>query len=187
MNEYLTPKQATKILNTSHSSLRYWSNNGYIDVIKTPGNHRRYNVKKYLNNNKKINKLNICYVRVSTSNQKDDLNRQITYMQKLYPNYIIIKDIGSGINFNRKGLRLLIKYAISGLINNVAVAYKDRLTRFGFDLLESLIKDYSNGKIVVLNNKLNTDQESIIVEDVLQILNVYNAKINGMRKYKKKS
>lgn len=107
-------------------------------------------------------------------------------MKNLYPNYLIIKDIGSGINFNRKGLRLIIKYAISGIINNVVVAYRDRLTRFGFELIEDLIKEYSNGSIIILNNKLNINRESLIVEDVLQILNVYNGKINGMRKYKNK-
>ena len=106
-------------------------------------------------------------------------------MRSLYPSYIIIKDIGTGINFNRKGLRLIIKYAISGMINNLIVAYKDRLTRFGFDLIEDLIKEYSNGKVTILNNNFNRDKTDEIVGDVLQILNVYNAKINGMRKYNK--
>ena len=63
--------------------------------------------------------------------------------------------------------------------------YKDRLTRFGFDLIEDLIKEYSNGKVIILNNKFNRDKTDEIVGDVLQILNVYNAKINGMRKYNK--
>lgn len=113
--------------------------------------------------------------------------RQINYMKNLYPSYTIVKDIGSGINFNRKGLRLIIKLAIKGLINNLVVAYKDRLTRFGFDLIEDIIKEYSNGQIIIINKKFNKGTTEEIVEDVLQILNVYNAKINGMRKYNKNS
>jgi predicted site-specific integrase-resolvase len=108
-------------------------------------------------------------------------------MKNLYPSYTIVKDIGSGINFNRKGLRLIIKLAIKGLINNLVVAYKDRLTRFGFDLIEDIIKEYSNGQIIIINKKFNKGTTEEIVEDVLQILNVYNAKINGMRKYNKNS
>jgi putative resolvase len=184
---YLTSKKASKILNVSVSTLRTWANNGTIETFRTVGNHRRYDIRNLLKlkTNVQDNRLNICYVRVSTINQKEDLIRQEQYMKYLYPSYIIIKDIGSGINFNRKGLRLIIKYAISGMINNLIVAYKDRLTRFGFDLIEDLIKEYSNGRVTILNNKFNRDKTDEIVGDVLQILNVYNAKINGMRKYNK--
>lgn len=160
------------------STLRTWSNNGTIETFRTVGNHRRYDIRNLLKlkTNVQDNRLNICYVRVSTINQKEDLIRQEQYMKYLYPSYIIIKDIGLGINFNRKGLRLIIKYAISGMINNLIVAYKDRLTRFGFDLIEDLIKEYSNGRVIILNNKFNRDKTDEIVGDVLQILNVYNAK-----------
>jgi len=134
-----------------------------------------------LTNNKK---LNICYVRVSTVGQKDDLKRQKEYMIKKYPKYEIIEDIGSGINFNRRGLRRIIKLAISGHINKLVVAYKDRLTRFGFDLIEDLIKEYSDGVILVDNERKEKEPKEELVEDVLQILNVYTAKLNGLRKSK---
>jgi predicted site-specific integrase-resolvase len=74
-------------------------------------------------------------------------------MIKKYPNYEIVEDIGSGINFNRKGLRKIIKLGIEGKINKLIVAYKDRLTRFGFELIEDLIKEYSNGEIIIENEK----------------------------------
>jgi predicted site-specific integrase-resolvase len=193
MNYYISAKNASKLLNVSIYTLRNWGNSGKIDTIRTIGNHRRYDIRKIIKSTNNVdntlqitNKLNICYVRVSTNNQKDDLLRQIKYMKLLYPSYTIIKDIGSGINFNRKGLRLIIKYAIKGLINNLVLAYKDRLTRFGFELIEDIIKEYSNGKIIIINKKFNKGHTEEIVEDVLQILNVYNAKINGMRKYNKK-
>jgi predicted site-specific integrase-resolvase len=105
-------------------------------------------------------------------------------MKKRYPNHEIIKDIGSGINFKRKGLRKIIKLAISGKVKELVVAYKDRLTRFGYDLIEDLIKEYSNGKIKIIKEKENEEPEIELAKDVLQIMNVFNAKINGMRKYK---
>jgi len=133
-------------------------------------------------NNKE--KLNLCYVRVSTNGQKNDLEHQKKYMIKKYPNYEIIEDIGSGINFNRKGLRKIIKLGIEGKINKLIVAYKDRLTRFGFELIEDLIKEYSNGEIIIENEKDEKEPKDELVDDVLQILNVYTAKMNGLRKYK---
>ena len=74
-------------------------------------------------------------------------------MKKLYPDYNIIEDVGSGINFNRKGIRKIIDLAISGKINKIVVAYKDRLTRFGFELIEYMVKKYSNGTIEIINKK----------------------------------
>ena len=98
-----------------------------------------------------------------------------------------MEDIGSGINFNRKGFRQILKYALEGKINVLVVAYKDRLTRFGFELIEDLIKEYSNGKIQIENTKDKPkDPQEELVKDVLQILNVYTAKMNGLRKYKVK-
>lgn len=200
--KYISKKDALLKLGISQITLLKLAENNKIEYIRTTGGHRKYNVTKYINDNKiktekdqrkevintKIEgKLNICYIRVSTYGQKDDLSRQKIYMQKKYPEYEIIEDIGSGINFNRKGLRKIIKLAIEGKINKVVVAYKDRLTRFGYELIEDIIKEYSEGEIIIENNKEEKEPKEELVEDVLQILNVYTAKINGMRKYKVKN
>ena len=133
---------------------------------------------------KELDKLNICYIRVSTLGQKNDLERRRKFMTEKYPTYDVTEDIGSGLNFNRKGLRKIIKLAISGKINKLVIAYKDRLTRFGYDLIEDLIKDYSNGQIIIEDSKeIKKEPKEELVEDVLQILNVYTAKMNGLRKY----
>ena len=198
MNCYNSKKATLKILDISHMTLIKMVKENKIEYIKTVGGQRKYNVEKYILDNKntksteKINseKINsdvrkrICYVRVSTNGQKDDLERQKKYMLTKYENYELIEDIGSGINFNRKGLRKIIKYAIEGKIEKLVIAYKDRLTRFGFDLIKDIIEEYSNGEIIIEENKEEKDPKEEIVEDVLQILNVYTAKINGMRKYK---
>jgi len=199
------PKKAKEILGVQTLTLHNWEKSGKIETIRTGGGHRLYNVDKYMktfgdpnyeenieeNINENIEennkKYNICYVRVSTLSQRDDLERQKRYMKEKYPNHKIIEDIGSGINFNRRGLRKIIKYGLDGKINELVIAYKDRLTRFGYDLINDLIEEYSGGKIIIDDSReINKDPKEELVEDVLQILNVYTAKLNGLRKYKKR-
>jgi predicted site-specific integrase-resolvase len=203
MEEYLSGSKASKILGVHQRTLHNWDEQKIIETIRTPGGKRLYNVKKYLANIEKnkpkeevkkteINirenlyntKKKIIYAKVSSVGQIDDLERQVKLLKDTYPNHELIKDIGSGLNMNRKGLRRIIDYAIIGEIEEIVVVYKDRLTRYGYELIEYLIKKYSNGKIIILNNKKKEAKEEL-VEDVLQIMNIFVAKINGMRKYKK--
>ena len=163
-NKFVGGKKASEIVGVHQRTLYLWEEKGVIETIRTPGGKRLYNVEKYLNekicddNNKikntilcdnledldkKNEKLNICYVRVSSNNQKDDLERQKNMMIKLYPKHLIIEDIGSGLNLNKRGIKKIINLAIEGKINELIVAYKDRLTRFGFELIEELIEKYN--------------------------------------------
>jgi len=89
------------------------------------------------------------------------------------------------MNLNRKGLRRIIDEAINDNINEVVIAYKDRLCRFGYELIEDIIRKYSNGKIIIVENNKKKEFKEELVDDVLQIMNIFVAKINGMRKYKK--
>jgi len=182
--------EASKILKVHRRTLYNWEKKGIIDVIRTASNYRMYNVNKYLHENMNIKKefinakLNICYARVSSNKQKDDLIRQKEMLINLYPDHMLIEDIGSGINLNRRGLRKIIRLAIDGKINELVVVYKDRLTRYGYDLIEDLIKEYSNGRIKILINKSTGNIELELSNDVLELMNVYVAKRNGLRKYK---
>lgn len=101
----------------------------YLRNIKNTKNENN-NDDEYENNNHNY-KLNISYVRVSSIGQKDDLERQKEMMRKEYPNHEMIEDIGSGINLNKRGLRKIIRLAIEGKVNELVVAHKDRLARFG--------------------------------------------------------
>jgi putative resolvase len=198
--EFVGGKEASKILGVHQRTLYQWEEKGWIDTIRTPGNKRLYNVKKYLEEHtskikevenydeldEQVEKLNICYARVSSHGQENDLQRQKELLKKSYPEYYCITDIGSGINFNRRGIRKIIHYAIQGKINEVVVVHKDRLTRFGYELIEDLITTYSNGKITILQKSKELEPQEELVMDVLQILNVFTAKMNGLRKYKKK-
>ena len=164
MSDYVGGKEASKILGVHQRTLYNWDEKGLIETTRTPGNKRLYNVKKFVNEKKcvenicenldeldgKKEKLNICYVRVSSANQRDDMIRQKEMMTQKYPNHIIIEEIGSGLNLNKRGIKKIIHLAIAGKINELVVAYKDRLTRFGYELIEELITKYSKGKITVL-------------------------------------
>ena len=188
MDKYVTPKKASQLLKVCQQTLKSYERKKLIETIRTPGGRRMYNVQKYLEDNniilkkETIKKIKICYCRVSSYSQKDDLERQIIYMKKEYPEHMLIKDIGSGLNFKRKGLKKIIKYAIEGKIDEVVIAYKDRLSRFGYDLIESIITDYSKGKIIVLKSCFESPQEEL-TKDLVSIINVFSAKLNGMRKY----
>ena len=195
--KYISGQEVCKVLGVHTRTLYAWDKKGLIETIRTPGNKRLYNLEKYLNdqnpnlklyeetlNEEEVDRLKIIYTRVSSNSQKDDLERQKSYMVKRYPNYLLIEDIGSSLNFNRRGLRKIIKWAIAGKIEEIIVAYKDRFARFGFELIEDLIKEYSNGKIIVLHEKKDEEPEEELVKDMLQIMNIFVAKMNGLRKYK---
>lgn len=183
--EYVKRKEATKTLGICYKTLYKIAKNKEIDTIKV-GSNTLYNVKKYLLNKEVTinNKKNICYCRVSSSKQKNDLQRQIEFMKNKYPGYEIISDIGSGLNYNRVGLKLIIDKSINGEINELVIAYKDRLTRFGFEMIENIIKKYSNGKITMINKEEMQSPMEELSKDILSIMNVYVAKINGLRNYK---
>lgn len=203
---FMGGKKASEYLGVHYRTLYNWDKDGRIETIRTKeGGKRLYNVKKFMENKQKINidgnnikdkednniklnqKMNICYCRVSSENQKDDLERQVKYMKAKYPDYLIIKDIGSGINFNRKGLTKIIDLGINNKIDKLVIAYRDRLTRFGFEMIERILTVYSNCEIIIENKlTLKNKPEDEIVQDVMQILQVFNSRINGMRKYKTK-
>jgi predicted site-specific integrase-resolvase len=202
MEEFVSGLKASEILGVHQRTLYLWDKKKIIDTIRTPGGKRLYNVKKYLSsieknksnvsyvnnpsiNSKFINKNNYIYARVSSIGQKEDLERQIKLLSNLYPDYKIITDIGSGMNLNRKGLRKIIDEAINNNINEIVIAYKDRLCRFGYELIEDIIKKYSNGKIIIIEDIKKKEIKEELVDDVLQIMNICVAKINGMRKYEK--
>jgi predicted site-specific integrase-resolvase len=190
MEGFLKRNDASKVLKIHYHTLEKLGKNNDIEVI-TIGNTKFYNIKKFLNNKGVIDndielpKKNICYCRVSSKKQSEDLDRQIEYMKTKFPCHEIIYDVASGLNYNRRGLKQIINYAINGEINELVIAYKDRLTRFGYELIEWLIKDKSQGSIKIINNEEELTPQEEITKDIISIMNIYVAKNNGLRKYKK--
>ena len=186
--KFVTGTKASKITGLHINTLRRHGDSVTIEMIKSPGGVRRYNVSQYVKDN--INKdeqdvkIKVCYCRVSTSHQVDDLDRQVEYMKEKYPDFELITDEGSGINFERKGLQKIIDYAISGVLDTLAVSYKDRLCRIGYSLIEYILTKYSNTKIIIEAEKPETVNKEI-ANDLMQIITVYTAKMNGMISYKR--
>ena len=185
--EYSKRKEVLKALNISYPTLYKMADNKEIESIKI-GKHTMYNLSKFLREKglKKDERKKICYCRVSSIKQKEDLERQKEYMKDKFPMHEIISDIGSGLNYKRKGLCEIIDKAINGEIDEVVIAHKDRLTRFGYEMIEYIIEKYSRGKIIIINKEEEATPTEEITKDLVAIMNVYVAKVNGLRKYKKK-
>ena len=192
--KYLSISETALMLGISTKTLRRWENNNkFIPEYRTIGNHRRYSInqiKKLINPNYEIkNKLNICYSRVSSHGQKQDLVRQEEYLLKYckennIKNVKSIKDLGSGINFKKKGLKTLLNLIINYEIDTIYLTYKDRLLRMGYELIVSIASEF-NTKIVVINQVEETFNETL-VKDLLEITTVFSSKLYGSRSKKKK-
>lgn len=180
--DYLSTKNAAQKLGIHPNTLRRWADEGKIKCFRTLANQRRYDVDGYLG----IPQIaqTICYCRVSSHKQKDDLARQIAFMQSKFPDAKIVKDIGSGINFKRKGLKTILDAAINGDCLKVVVAHRDRLARFGIDLLRWII-ERSGGELLVLN-QVNLSPEQELTQDLLTVLHVFSCRMHGLRSYKDK-
>lgn len=184
MVKYYSSKETCQRLGICLKTLQNWANDDKINYIRTEGGWRKYDLESYLNENNLLEKIKVCYCRVSSYDQKEDLVRQVAYLTNKYPDYEIIKDIGSGINFKRKGLLKLIDLAIENKLEEVVVTYKDRLCRIGYDLIEHIFKTYLNAKIVVENIEDKSSTQAI-TEDLIEIITVYSSKLYGSRSYKK--
>ncbi len=179
---YVPLRKAVEKLGLHPNTLRRYANEEKIPIIKNEAGQRLYDVEAYIRG--AANASLVCYCRVSSSKQKDDLNRQIAYMQSLYPEAEIIKDIGSGLNFKRKGLRSILDRLLRGDKLKVIVACRDRLCRFGFELIQYMVEQ-NGGEILVLDQTVHCPQTELTT-DLLSIIHVFSCRMHGLRKYSKK-
>ena len=181
---YVKPKKARERLGVTNATLRAWADKGYIQAIRVhEGGDRLYNVDEFMSRGsaeKTIEKKNYIYCRVSSSKQKEDLSRQIEYLKKIYPSYTVIKDIGSGINFKRKGLNNLLAKTMQGLVGTVVVAHRDRLCRIAWEHFSWLFQFH--GVHLVVEDKQEYSPESELSDDLMSIVHVFSARHYGMRR-----
>lgn len=131
MSNYKGGKETAELLGVHQRTLYIWETKGLIETIRTPGNKRLYNINKFIEDKKcknmicnnleeldNMTKINVCYIRVSSTNQKDDLERQKKLMTNKFPDYTIIEEIGSGLNLNKRGIKKIIHLAIAGKLMN---------------------------------------------------------------------
>ncbi|MEN8215597.1 MAG: IS607 family transposase [Pseudomonadota bacterium] len=176
--KYVSSKKASQQLGLHPNTLRHYADNGTIKFYRTESGQRRYNVEAYLGFLQKQTST-ICYCRVSSPKQRYDLKRQVQFMREQYPNAEIVKDIGSGLNYKRRGLKSLLERAMRGEQLQIVVAHKDRLARFGFELISFLIQQ-NGGEIVVLK-QTNLSPEQEFTNDLLSILHVFSCRMHGLR------
>ena len=188
---YLSIGETALFLGVSVSTLRRWDNQGlFLPCIKTCGGHRRYGMSKLGGYFKEDNpdededKVTIGYCRVSSHDQKEDLQRQIKrvkkYCHKFEHPVEIIRDLGSGLNFKKRGLQRLIQLILKRKISKLVLAHRDRLLRFGSELILALCKFFSVEVFVMEEKKSKSDEEEL-AQDVLEILTVFSARLYGKR------
>ncbi len=192
--KYYSSKTVTQILGVTAQTLRNWDKEGKLKPAYVKSNGYRYysedSILAYTKDKRKNKKkLNVVgYARVSSKKQSDDLERQVnnlkSYLDSKYDDYEIITDIGSGINYTKPGLKKLIEKINRKEIDLIVVLYKDRLLRFGFELVE-YFASLNDVKIEVLD-KIDKNQDQELVEDLVQIVTVFSCKIQGKRKAKTK-
>ena len=181
------------MIDVSAQKLRNWEKSGkLIPDYKTSSGYRYYSQEQVdaITGNKTNmeNRIVIGYCRVSSAKQKDDLERQVqnvkAYLLAQGKPFEIIEDIGSGINYNKKGLLELLQKVIDHKVEKIVVLYKDRLLRFGYELFENIAKSYGTS-IEIIDNTEKTKQEEL-VEDLVQIITVFSCKLQGKRAKKTK-
>ena len=192
--KYYSSKTVTQILGVTAQTLRNWDKEGKLKptYVKSTG-YRYYSeeaILSYTQERKTKKNLNVIgYARVSSKKQVDNLERQVNnlkeYISSKYDSFDIITDIGSGINYNKPGLLRLIEKINKKEADVIVVLYKDRLLRFGFELVEHFAK-LNNVKIEIIENNLDKTQEQELVEDLVQIITVFSCKLQGKRKGKTK-
>lgn len=184
--EYLRPKEARLLLGVTLDTLRAWDKTGRINTIRTPSGFRMYSKKDVygiLGIHTPIKeKRKIAYCRVSSKKQKDDLQRQIDFFKSNHPDFEVVADIGSGINWKRKGLKTILEQCMSGNISEVMVAYRDRLCRFAFELIELILAN-CQVKLSVLNTENHQSSSQELSDDILSIIHVYSCREMGRQRY----
>ncbi len=194
-DKLLRMKEVSTLLGVTSQTLRNWSNEGYIQAVIGKGRQRRFKlseVRRLMNFDKPQSYQNTCliYCRVSTTIQRANLSRQRDRLEAyaVANGYIlenIYEDIASGMNFKRKGLLRLLKHCQTHAIKAVLIEFKDRLARFGVELIQELL--HSFGTELVIVNQVESDYKQEIIEDMIAIIVHFSSRLYGKRRGKRKT
>jgi predicted site-specific integrase-resolvase len=190
MNRFVKIGNAAKILGVSIQTLRRWEKSKQlVPDKKTEGGTRYYDKNKLLGFKKYGSELTIGYARVSSHDQKRDLQTQKEMLESFCAShgwtYEIIDDLGSGMNYNKKGLKRLIDLILDYHITRLVLTHKDRLLRFGAELIFTLC-ELRQVEVVIINKSEDTSFEEELASDVLEIITVFSARLYGSRSHKNK-
>ena len=184
------PKDFAELLGVSVKTLQRWDREGMLKVNRTPTDRRYYTYNQYLqfkgiDTEKDIRQI-VIYARVSTRDQKDDLQDQVSFLRQFCNARGVIVDqcieeYGSGLNYNRKKWNQLLDEVMEQTIKTIIVTHKDRFIRFGYDWFEKFCMKFNT---TIVNNEELSPQEEL-VQDIVSILHVFSCRLYGLRKYKK--
>ena len=191
MHRFVGIGEAAQVLGVSVTTLRRWEAAGKLVPERTPGAHRRYDLARLRPEQfraaQDADRRTIAYARVSSHDQKDDLERQKQVLE-LYCarqgwTFEVIADLGSGMNYRKKGLKKLLAAIIDGSVGRLVVTHKDRLLRFGAELVFAIC-EAKNVEVVIVNRGEDTTFEEDLAKDVLEIITVFSARLYGSRSHK---
>ena len=190
----MPPREACRSLGISYITLKRWIYSGKIRAVRTPTGRwmiPESEVEKIIGGKEGAKEDRaVIYARVSSSDQKKDLEKQIEYLTqycsaKGYKVIDILSDVASGLKTNRRGLLKLFNYVINRQVDVIAVTYKDRLTRFGFEYLEYFFKQYG-ARIEVVYGEEPKDAYQELVKDLIAVVTSFAGKLYGIRSHRKK-
>jgi putative resolvase len=177
--------EAAEYYGISISNVRKWGREGAIPTERTPKGHYIYIIPECCKQSEPASPEDwsdsIIYARVSSKKQKGDLLRQVQTLQSKYPNYTLLQDIGSGLNYERKNFRSLLERLFQGKIRRVVVSHQDRFCRFGFDFFQWLFQYF--GATLESMEHPNPETGDSMVADIMEIFTVFTARYYGRRKY----
>ena len=176
---YIPGRKAAVQLGIHQNTLRRYSDEGRIQTIRTASGQRRSDVDAFVRES--ADAVVVCYCRVSSAKQREDLVRQVAFMRERYPNAEIVSDVGGGLNFRRKGLVSILERLHRGDKLRIVVAHRDRLARFGFELIQWLAEQNGGGILVLNNADYSPEQE--LTQDILAILHTFSCRLHGLRRY----
>jgi len=185
--------KAAGVLGVCRHTLRRWEDEGRLSCERTASGHRRYDLSRLTNRKRAadilLSKKTYAYARVSSHDQKDDLVRQIQMLEIFCSahgwSYEVISDLGSGMNCKKRGLKKLLEAVDQGQIGRLVLTHKDRLLRFGSELIFGLCEARSV-EIVIMNQGNEPSFEEELAQDVLEIITVFSARLYGSRSKKNK-
>ena len=193
MSRFVSIKQAAEFLGVSPLTLRRWDYAGKLCAHeRTKGGQRRYDLSKLRPNlfhKKDKERITIAYARVSSHDQKPDLERQKEMLEMYCTaqgwSYEIIADLGSGMNYNKRGLKKLLECIMERKAGRLVLTHKDRLLRFGAELVFSIC-ELNDVEVVIINKGGEPSFEEELAQDVLEIITVFSARLYGSRSRKNK-
>ena len=190
MEHTYSPKQFGKLIGKSVNTLQKWDRKGILPAFRSPTNRRYYTHEQYLQYRGLISSEHgkvLAYVRVSSPSQKKDLVIQKEALRAYCQEHDIkvdqwIEDIGSALNYQRKGFNEVVEQIELGQVHRLIIASQDRFVRFGYDWFEAFCERHGTA-ITVMNGEAFSPEEEL-VRDLIAIVTVFSVRLHGLRSHK---